>query len=170
MTDLGELWATCSANLRKQVPEPTWNAWLAPLVLVEARGSSFVIAAPNSLVRERVATRFQTLIEASLADGSGNVSTDVEIIVKAPPPQTLFATEDEPVRGQTDLGFPEPEEPAPVLPADPEQLDLGQGRSSASASRSNRRSQTMLNPRYTFEAFVIGASNRFAHAAARPRR
>jgi chromosomal replication initiator protein len=166
MTDLGELWATCSANLRKQVPEPTWNAWLAPLVLLEARGSRFVIAAPNSLVRERVATRFQTLIEESLADGSGNVSAYVEIIVKALPPQTLFTTEDEPVLEEPDLGLLEPEEARPVLPADPEQLGLGQGRSSASASRSNRRSQTMLNPRYTFEAFVIGASNRFAHAAA----
>ena len=88
MTDLAELWATCSASLRKQVPEPTWNAWLAPLVLLEASGSRFVIAAPNSLVRERVATRFQTLIEEALADATSNVSTDVEIIVKAPPPQT----------------------------------------------------------------------------------
>jgi chromosomal replication initiator protein len=166
MTDLAELWATCSANLRKQVPEPTWNTWLAPLVLVEANGSSFVIAAPNSLVRERVAARFQTLIEESLADGSGNVSATVEIIVQALPAETLFNTEDEPAPQEADVALPEPEEPPRALPDDPEQLGLARGRSPASASHGNRRSQTMLNPRYTFEAFVIGASNRFAHAAA----
>ncbi|HXW78340.1 MAG TPA: chromosomal replication initiator protein DnaA [Acidimicrobiales bacterium] len=169
MTDLADLWATCSANLRKQVPEPTWNTWLAPLVLLEAKGTRFVIAAPNSLVRERVTARFQTLIEESLADGSGNVSTDVEIVVKALPPEALFTTEDELAyeKAETQLSQPdEPEEPPPALPADPQHVGSDQGRPPANASHSNRRAQSMLNPRYTFEAFVIGASNRFAHAAA----
>ncbi len=34
------------------------------------------------------------------------------------------------------------------------------------ASRSNPAEPARLNPKYTFETFVIGASNRFAHAAA----
>jgi chromosomal replication initiator protein len=174
MTELTELWATCSAILRKQVAEPTWNAWLAPLVLVEASGSRFVIAAPNSLVRERVATRFQALIEEALADATSNGPTKVEIIVKPLPPETLFTAEDDLADEEVGIGLAEPEEtggPPPVVPAVAGQLGLGQlgpgqGRSPASASRSHGRSQTMLNPRYTFEAFVIGASNRFAHAAA----
>jgi len=30
MTDTAEqLWSTCSAHLRRQVPEPTFNAWIA---------------------------------------------------------------------------------------------------------------------------------------------
>ena len=36
----------------------------------------------------------------------------------------------------------------------------------ASVSRSDTRGDTRLNPKYTFDNFVIGQSNRFAHAAA----
>ena len=32
--------------------------------------------------------------------------------------------------------------------------------------RTRRESDSRLNPKYTFETFVIGGSNRFAHAAA----
>jgi chromosomal replication initiator protein len=166
MTNLDELWATCSASLRKQVPEPTWNAWLAPLVLLEASGSRFVIAAPNSLVRERVTTRFQTLIEEALADATSNVPTHVEIVVKAPPPEVLFTMGEDHAREEAGVDLSEPEGRQPGLHANAEQSGLGQGRLSAGLSRGNVRAQPMLYSRYTFEAFVIGASNRFAHAAA----
>ena len=166
MTNLDELWATCSASLRKQVPEPTWNAWLAPLVLLEASGSRFVIAAPNSLVRERVTTRFQTLIEEALADATSNVPTHVEIVVKAPPPEVLFTMGEDHAREETGVDLSEPEGRQAGLHANAEQSGLGQGRLSAGLSRGNVRAQPMLYSRYTFEAFVIGASNRFAHAAA----
>ena len=44
---------------------------------------------------------------------------------------------------------------------------LQDGRSApATAPRGAPRSQTKLNEKYTFDTFVIGASNRFAHAAA----
>ncbi len=65
MTDPEELWATCRAILRKQVPEPTWNTWLAPLILLEANESHFVVGAPSSMILERVATRYQGMIEES---------------------------------------------------------------------------------------------------------
>ena len=35
-----------------------------------------------------------------------------------------------------------------------------------SAARARRSARAGLNPKYTFDLFVIGSSNRFAHAAA----
>lgn len=48
--------------------------------------------------------------------------------------------------------------PSPVEPAEPE--------SSRSAHVSRETADVELNPKYTFDLFVIGSSNRFAHAAA----
>ncbi|MDA0565313.1 chromosomal replication initiator protein DnaA [Streptomonospora sp. S1-112] len=48
--------------------------------------------------------------------------------------------------------------PAPPLPAAPDTAGGNQPHTSAEPAR--------LNPKYTFETFVIGSSNRFAHAAA----
>jgi chromosomal replication initiator protein len=40
------------------------------------------------------------------------------------------------------------------------------GRTGVPGNSAHRPTQTRLNPKYTFETFVIGSSNRFAHAAA----
>ena len=158
MTTTAELWSTCSANLRRQVPEPTWNAWLAPLSLVEACDPRYVVSAPNSMVLELVTTRFQTLIQQVLADATGTVSPDVELVVQAP---ALTEEPRDEVYPPSWAGAPATDElPAPSIPV-PGTTGPGNG-----PVRNDRRSQTTLNPRYTFEAFVIGASNRFAHAAA----
>ncbi|AKK01899.1 chromosomal replication initiator protein DnaA [Corynebacterium epidermidicanis] len=53
----------------------------------------------------------------------------------------------------------EPEPPAPVTPVAPEPQRIAR-------EQRNPRSDVTLNPRYTFENFVIGGSNRFPHAAA----
>ena len=53
---------------------------------------------------------------------------------------------------------PEPEPVRPAVPLRPPHQPAGQRPVAAEPTR--------LNPKYTFETFVIGASNRFAHAAA----
>ena len=124
-------------------------------------GSKFVLAAPNSMVRELVLTRFQTLIEQVIGEATRIASPDLELIVKAPPsvsPDDVAAPSATP-RAQPPTGQ------ARLSAADHAQAVAG-GNPGATNPRNERRAQTTLNPRYTFEAFVIGASNRFAHAAA----
>jgi chromosomal replication initiator protein len=166
MSTLSELWATASGILRQQVTEPTWNAWMAPLDLVEATGSKFVMAAPNSMVRELVTTRFLAMIQQVLAEVTGVSSPTVEFVVRAP--TTSPGPDDY-------LTAPSEANPAAPGPQPGSSSATGQGQANpattnsghpAPATRNERRPHSSLNPRYTFEAFVIGASNRFAHAAA----
>lgn len=169
MSDLDEVWGACSAQLRKQVPEPTWNAWLAPLVPIEVAGDRFVLGAPNSVVKELVATRFQSLIEQVLAASLATNAATIELVVQ-------------PSDGPEPMSWPGPTDI--YLHPDPGVVLVGPGpddrtahevaaRPGAAApartpgpSRVDRRPPSNLIPRYNFDNFVIGASNRFAHAAA----
>ncbi len=162
MTDTAEqLWSTCSAHLRRQVPEPTFNAWIAPLALVEACPPRFVVSAPNSVVLELVMTRFHTLLEEVLAEVTGTASPEVELVVQAP------VVSDELVDEEDALAVSGEPHPGHPVTTNGTVRTTGPGTIATGAlPRNDRRPQVALNPRYTFEAFVIGASNRFAHAAA----
>jgi chromosomal replication initiator protein len=172
MIDLAEVWQNCRASLRKQVPELTWNTWLAPLVLVEASESRFVVGAPNSVVLERVATRYQGMIEEVLAEATCTNNVKLELVVHATAANgALMADEpalnNKPFPAQGAGGKDLTVVPAPEPTANASSLPMSRQNGSAGlSSRNERVLHIMLNPRYTFEAFVIGASNRFAHAAA----
>jgi chromosomal replication initiator protein len=61
---------------------------------------------------------------------------------------------------------PEPVQQAPMGPHSGQGQGIGQGLGQGQMHRSPTMAATRLNPKYTFETFVSGASNRFAHAAA----
>jgi len=150
VNDTNDLWKRCGDALREQVSDATWRTWLAGLVPQAFDGDLLVLTAPSTLVRDRVENRFLGLISAAAADAATHevkVRVDVApVTLEGPLPLTSLFDDDV----------------APVPANSPG------GRSGRTTGRrgTENRDDGGLDVRYTFDAFVIGSSNRFAHAAA----
>ena len=134
-----------------QVSEATWRTCFDALNAVAMDENTLVLAVPSTLVLERLQGRYLTMIEDTLAETAGE-PLKVDLLVRATPADTTVAAA-EASRLSTTTGRPADSPARNVTPGWVE-------------SPGHRQPRTPLNPRYTFDAFVIGASNRFAHAAA----
>ncbi|HEX3825327.1 MAG TPA: chromosomal replication initiator protein DnaA [Mycobacteriales bacterium] len=142
--DLDSVWTRAIAGLGEDLVSAQQRAWLRltkPLALVQ---DTVVLATPNDFARDVLDTRLRPLVIEAL---SRELARDVRVAVTVEPETGVAdAVAAAPV---VDEPYPADElEPAPVSPI----------RRSTEPDR--------LNPKYQFETFVIGSSNRFAHAAA----
>jgi chromosomal replication initiator protein len=126
--------------LRTRVPEAAWQSCFGVARPVALEGSCLVLSVPSVLARQRIEARYLDVLRATLEE-VGGASYDVRLEVS---PDARPADE---VVDEVDV------EPEPVV-------------TPAAPPEERRPDDLPVNPRYTFEAFVIGASNRFAHAAA----
>jgi chromosomal replication initiator protein len=146
--DLDSVWTRAIAGLDGDLVSAQQRAWLRltkPLALVQ---DTVVLATPNDFARDVLDTRLRPLVIDAL---SRELARDVRVAVTVEPESDGAAAESHLVESaDVDEPYPLDElEPAPVTPIRPR------------SSEPDR-----LNPKYQFDSFVIGSSNRFAHAAA----
>jgi len=144
------LWTRCTASLREQVSDTTWQMWLSNVEPVSFDDGVMVLGVPNAVVRDRVESRFLPLIEDTLAVVSGG---DVEARLQVVDQPLPAPAPPEPTRPPA-TSTPGPPAPAPDAPGP------------ARPGRSRETAAVSLDPRFTFETFVAASSNRLAHAAA----
>ncbi len=150
VTDAERLWKSCADTLRGQLSEATWMAWFEELVPIVSDEISLTLAAPSSVVKQRLEERFQNDLNAAVTEARG-APAKVIVEVRVVDANTASAFGVGPTPGMpsaaqgvgqaADLSLP----PPPPRHGEPARLD----------------------PEFTFDAFVIGESNSFAHAAAR---
>jgi chromosomal replication initiator protein len=117
-----------ASELRRAVPDSTFEIWLAPLQPRAVVGDTLIVSAPDE-IRSWVADRFGRVLQTCAASVLG-AATTVDVVAPG-------AAIDERV---------------PAAPG----ADRGR----------EREPEPEFHPKLTFDQFVIGASNRFAHAAA----
>jgi len=144
-SDLTELWNRVIADVA--IDTPQHRAFLSltrPLGLLKGNGATnLLVAAPNAFAKDVLETRLRSIVSEVLSRELGektNIAVTIDESLEIPnPPQP-----------EVEIEFIAPRS--------------GTGRDDSVANKTAEVSQ--LNPRYIFETFVIGASNRFAHAAA----
>ncbi len=133
-----EAWQATLGELQLQLAKSTFDAWLKDTLLVAAEDGVFTIGARNSYARDWLDNRMRGLIKRTLARIVGR-QVDIRFIVDAKP-----------------VDSPSPRDLIGYDPAD----DGAQG------NRPNGQS-CALNPRYTFETFVVSTGSRVPYEISR---
>jgi len=145
--DLNEHWLQVQGLLRTEFDDTAYRTWLAPLDLVGLDGDRVLLAVPTRFLRDWVAAHYADRIRAlwrCVNPRVGGVALTVKPAAMAVRPAGGVSAASAQVR----LG------PVPtpcVAAAEPLEGEIG----------------APVDPRFTFENFVVGKSNNLAYAAAK---
>ena len=155
MQDVKGMWQSVLGELEVSVTRAHFSTWLKPTYIISSEDGHVVVGVPNIFNKQWMENKYHSQVKAALAKLDPKVKTVEYKVVSRAGGSGSSQTENrsEPAR--------------PAKRAEPtsrnelpshkraEQISF----STAPPAKSN------LNPRYTFESFVVGSSNDFAHAA-----
>ena len=136
-----QAWQTALGELQLQLSKATFDTWVKSTYVISCEDGTFLIGVHTGYAKDWLENRLLTIINRTLVGIVGH-SVDVKFVVR---PRSNQRAIREPALLTTDeapFTHSQVRHPAPPTP------------------------NTGLNPKYTFETFVVGNSNRLAHAAA----
>lgn len=140
-----EIWADVLGYVRKNISEVEYHTWFAPVKNLGVQDGSLVLGVRNSFAQEWFRKHYLELLEDALRSlGAQNPQVSFQVLPAVQEAMIL------------------PQDPPPSPPSPP-RAGPGQRQAPAAFPAENRKS---LNPKYTFENFVVGPNNNLAHAAA----
>lgn len=143
-----QMWRAALGELQLQVSKANYTTWLKDTQVISYEDGLFVIGAPTAFAMEWLENRLHSLVRKTLIGIAGR-TVDVRFVVT--PSGRAAARSGRPATRTTT----KPAAPTPIATARPINPALP---TSGTAN---------LNARYTFETFIVGSTNRLAHAAAR---
>jgi chromosomal replication initiator protein len=136
MTDYKQLWQSVLVEIELSVSRANFTTWFKDTRIVKGEGGVVVLSVPNAFVKEWLLTKYHSIILKSLRDLESSIHT-IEYVVNK---EESKRKEDRQTKEQVNN----------------KELPLVE---------SSVNKEDNLNPRYTFDTFVIGPFNELAHAA-----
>lgn len=153
MVEILPLWSQCLDDLKYQVSDNEFTMWLRPLQAVMV-ADELVVKVPNQYFVQKITDDYLSLIQQATDKHANGEVTNVRVVVGNAGVESL-------VRGSTleqvteaDLSFSTLQSQAVVDTLQQSAVDIAQMQANSS-----------INPEFTFDTFVTGKSNSFAHKA-----
>ena len=158
------LWESCATAIKSQVSEVVWQVTFSSVIPIEIKNDHLIIQVPSTVVRDRIEGRYKKLVSETLSEISDDQFNIAINVVTEPISQQLEEVE-ESNEGFVLQKIEELENDLMVTA-----LEEKEGNKSLDSVSLNQQTETNTAGtktfKYTFDDFVIGSSNRFAHAAA----
>ena len=152
MTDAAVLWEACAAAIQAQVSDVVWQMTFNSAQPVTADAETLTVSVPSNILRDRIEGRYRAMVDEAVAEISDD-QLSLQIVIRE-------EVDDEPLlRIVAPTQTKEPPAVSTLVSA-PAQTPV------ASTRPMTTSSEVPFVGRLTFEDFIIGSSNRFAHAAA----
>ena len=141
-TRADDLWTAIAGRLRDTLTDTTYDTWFSQARPHSISAERIVVDVPNDFTRDWIEGHFLDVVMRAAADaGAKGAAVSFEVAERpAQRPPTAERVDD-----------------IPAVEPPPEFVRQGTAKVEV---------EVELNPKYTFDLFVIGSSNRFAHAAA----
>ncbi len=135
--NLKGIWQDVLKIIEEEIMAPvSYKTWFLPIRPEKIEDQKLTLSVPNKMIRDIIEQKYRDLLKNSVAHVTQQ-DLELEIIIGDLPESELTA-----------------EEKMTHTEVQPEK-----------SAQTNGSEPGFLNPKYTFETFVIGNSNRFAHAA-----
>ena len=143
MPQLQTQWARIRGRLQGEVGDVEYRNWLRQMTLASIDGDEITVLLPTRFLADWVRSRYGDRLNA-LWQSENPAVRRIEIRVGGSAIPTLGLAE----------SLAAPSDQAPVI-------------ANRSEERMDQRTELQIDPRFTFEAFVVGKPNEFAYACAR---
>ncbi len=148
-------WVRILGALEKKITRHHFDVWLKPTRFSHANGNKLFVRIPNQQFQE-IGDRYGDIIQEAIEA----LQMEFEEVMFVTPEQDPSAA-----RVRDDGGFAPAPTHAPNVPQSPQRTN-GARTAPIAQGRFDWSTAAQLNPKYTFDAFVIGNGNQFARAAA----
>ena len=166
------IWDRVLSRIEDQVGRHSFSTWFKPTSLLADDGTSLSIRVPNSLFVEWLPKHYSVVLAEAMRD-AGRADSDIVFVPDPDTPAGGAKSGSRPGRMETDhggaQGRPFVTEAAPSRTFDaakPGRALVGPVEVAPPPVEETARVGSLI-PRYTFDSFIVGPSNQFAHAACR---